>query len=307
MSNTMVSVAHEKSVLPADPDSPSKNTRALVAVALLSAAVLWSYWPTLADMAERWHDDPQYSHGFLVPLFSAYLLWSRRGFLSVRTGGSWYGVAIVLAGLALRGLGTLAFVGWLEAISLLVCLAGVVVTLFGWVGLRWAAPAILFLAFMAPLPFAVQTSMSGTLQRVATKASTYLLVTAGVPAVSEGNVIVLSNDTRVGVVEACSGLGMLMTFCALSVAVALILRSEPVWARVLVVLSAIPVAVAVNVLRITVTGFLYDQSQDDWARWVFHDVAGWLMMPVAVLMFFALLWLTHRIVVPVRPSGVAVA
>jgi exosortase len=254
-------------------------------------------------MAERWRTDPQYSHGFLVPLFSAYLLWSRRGHLSKPLRGTWIGVAITLVGLALRAVGTITFVGWFEAISLLVCLAGVVVTLLGWTGLRWAAPAILFLGFMAPLPYALQTSMSASLQRVATKASTYLLVTAGVPAVSDGNVIVLSNDTRVGVVEACSGLGMLVTFCALSVAVVLLLRSEPIWAKVIVVLSTVPVAVAVNVIRITVTGFLYDQSQDEWARWVFHDVAGWLMMPLAVLMFFGLLWLTHRIVVPARTAA----
>ncbi|HET6575591.1 MAG TPA: exosortase/archaeosortase family protein [Fimbriiglobus sp.] len=270
--------------------------------ALLSGVVLWSYWPTLADMAERWRTDPQYSHGFLVPLFSAYLLWSRRGRMSGQLRGNWAGVGITVAGLALRALGAIAFVGWFEAVSLLVCLAGVVVTLTGWTGLRWSAPAILFLAFMAPLPYAVQTSMSASLQRIATKSSTYLLVTAGVPAVSDGNVIVLSNDTRVGVVEACSGLGMLVTFCALSVAVVLLLRSEPVWAKVVVVLSTVPVAVAVNVVRITVTGFLYDQSHDEWARWVFHDVAGWLMMPLAVLMFFSLLWLTHRIVVPTRPA-----
>lgn len=253
-------------------------------------------------MVERWRSDPQYSHGFLVPLFSAYLLWSRRGLLKGTLRGSWVGVAITVGGLALRAFGAIAFVGWFEAISLLVCLAGVVVTLTGWTGLRWAALAILFLAFMAPLPYSVQTTMSASLQRIATRASTYLLVTAGVPVVSDGNVLVLSNDTRVGVVEACSGLGMLVTFCALSVAVVMLLRKEPLWAKIVVVLSTVPVAVAVNVIRITVTGFLYDQSQDDWARWVFHDVAGWLMMPLAVLMFFSLLWLMHRIVVPTRAA-----
>lgn len=272
-----------------------------MAAAALAGAVAWAYWPTLTDMVHRWNSDPQYSHGFLVPLFSTYVLWTRRGRLMGPIQGSWSGLAIVAAGILLRGVGVVAFVGWFEALSLLVCLAGVVVTLSGWAGLRWAGPAVAFLAFMVPLPYAIQTAMSGSLQRVATRVSTYLLVASGVPAVADGNVILLSNDTRLGVVEACSGLGMLVTFFALSAAVAMVLKSEPLWARIGVVLSAIPVAVAVNVARITATGLLYDASQDEWARWVFHDVAGWLMMPAAVALFFALLWLAHRIVVPVRP------
>ncbi|HVK18942.1 MAG TPA: exosortase/archaeosortase family protein [Fimbriiglobus sp.] len=271
----------------------------VVLTAVLLGAVVWSFWPSLMDMASRWRTDPQYSHGFIVPLFSGYLLWSRRSLLAAGSNnGRWYGVAILALGLVLRTAGVLFFVNWFEAIALPVCLAGVTVAVAGWTGLRWAYPAILFLGFMIPLPFAIQTAMSAGLQRIATQASTYLLVTAGVPAVAEGNVILLSNDVRIGVVEACSGLGMLVTFFALSTGVALVLHREPVWGRVLVVLSTIPVAIAVNVVRITATGFLYSRSQDEWARWVFHDVAGWLMMPVGVAMFFALLWATHRIIVP---------
>lgn len=278
----------------------------LVSAGVLTAAVVWAYWPTLAEMAHRWDSDPQYSHGFLVPAFSAYLLWSRRSHLAGPVRGSWYGLAVIAVGILLRGVGVIAFVGWFEALSFLVCLAGMVVTLAGRKGLRWAWPAVAYLGFMVPLPYAIQTTMSGSLQRVATRASTYLLVASGVPAVADGNVILLSNDARLGVVEACSGLGMLVTFFALAAAVAVLLRSEPLWARVGVVLSAVPVAVAVNVIRITATGLLYDASQDEWARWVFHDVAGWLMMPVAAAFFFLLLWLAHRIVPPARPqSGIA--
>ncbi len=273
---------------------------------LLVGAAVWAYWPTLADMVSRWESDPQYSHGFLVPGFSAYLLWARRAYLAGPIRGSWWGLGIIGAAILMRGVGVIAFVGWFEALSMLVCLAGVIVALAGWAGLRWAWPAVAFLAFMVPLPYAIQTVMSGSLQRIATRTSTYLLVASGVPAVADGNVILLSNDTRLGVVEACSGLGMLVTFFALSFAVAIVLKSEPLWARGGVVLSAIPVAVAVNVIRITATGLLYDASHDEWARWVFHDVAGWLMMPVAVAMFFALLWLSHRIIAPVRSQpGIA--
>lgn len=299
----MATVAHKK---PFEGTTRRWPYAQLVSAGVLTAAVVWAYWPTLAEMAHRWDSDPQYSHGFLVPAFSAYLLWSRRSHLAGPVRGSWYGLAVIAVGILLRGVGVIAFVGWFEALSFLVCLAGIVVTLAGRTGLRWAWPAVAYLGFMVPLPYAIQTTMSGSLQRVATRASTYLLVASGVPAVADGNVILLSNDARLGVVEACSGLGMLVTFFALAAAVAVLLRSEPLWARVGVVLSAVPVAVAVNVIRITATGLLYDASQDEWARWVFHDVAGWLMMPVAAVFFFLLLWLAHRIVPPARPqSGIA--
>jgi exosortase len=278
---------------------PFSNGPLAWAVVLFAASV-WSYWPSLTDMASRWLADPQYSHGFLVPLFSAYLLWSRRSVLaSGPATGRWLGIGLVGIALILRAAGVLLFFGWLEAVSILPGLAGCVTVLAGRKGLRWAYPAILFLLFMIPLPYAVQTAMSWSLQRAATDASTYLLVTLGVPAVAEGNVILLGNDTRLAVVAACSGLGMVVSFLALSTGLALMLTSEPVWARAAVVLSTVPVAVGVNTLRITASGLLYDQSQDEWARWVFHDVAGWLMMPVGLTLFFGLLWVARHTIVPV--------
>src|SRR5947209_2831221 len=108
----MSSVAPGKSEPATRPGPPPEAVRVVVVASLLLGVIVWSYWPTLAEMAERWRTDPQYSHGFLVPLFSAYLLWSRRGLLTGPQRGSWAGLAIVLGGLALRALGAVAFVGW---------------------------------------------------------------------------------------------------------------------------------------------------------------------------------------------------
>lgn len=289
--------------LPVSRSTPPSSHRvvdpATVVVALaVAAAAAWAYWPTLTDMADRWQSDPQYSHGFLVPLFSTYLLWVRRHKLAGPARGRWFGVALVAVASAVRVAAGAAFVNWFDAGSLLIALAGVAVAARGWVGLRWAWPAILFLGFMAPLPYAAHTALSGSLQRTATKASTYLLVATGVPAVAEGNRILLSNDTPVQVADACSGLGMMMTCAAMGAALAIVLRSDRWWVRAAVALAAVPVAVAVNILRITATGLLYDRSADEWARWVFHDVAGWLMMPAAAALFLMVLWTARRVVVP---------
>jgi exosortase len=139
--------------------------------------------------------------------------------------------------------------------------------------------------------------LGGTLQRVATIASTYALQTLGVPAVSEGNVVLLS-ETRLGIVEACSGLSMLVTFFALAAAVAILATRN--WIEAIVVFcSAIPIAVVANVARITVTGALYEANQNELARVIFHDVAGWLMMPLGLGLLLVELHILGRAVVPV--------
>jgi len=257
------------------------------------SVVLWAYWATLVEVVERWATDPQYSHGFLVPLFSIYLLWSRREHLQQSDlRARWWGLGLVASGFLLRLASHFLYQPWLDTGSLLVCLAGVAATAGGRRALIWAGPSILFLAFMMPLPYRFQTMLGGTLQRIATATSAYVLQTLGVPAVTEGNVILLTN-TRLGVVEACNGLSMLYTFFALATAVA-ILSQRSLPEKVAVFFSAIPISILANVVRITVTGLLCEASQDQLAQTVFHDLAGWLMMPLALGMLMVELFVLGR-------------
>lgn len=287
--------------LPALNDSKPDSRYRLASGILLGTAIVWSYWTTLGDMADRWSEDTQYSHGYLVPLFSLYLLYSRRSMLG---GGEGRGRArglglLVLAGL-MRLAGSYFYFVWADATSFILCLLGAFMLVGGTKYLRWAWPAILFLGFMVPLPYRVQTALSLQLQNLAAKSSVYLLQTCGVPSIAEGNLVSLS-EVQLNVVEACNGLGMLMTFFAISTAMAILLSDQPLGIRIFIVLSAIPVAVISNVLRIAVTGFLYQHSQGDLARVVFHDLAGWLMMPLAVGLIFLQLSILNRLFVPVGP------
>jgi exosortase len=174
---------------------------------------------------------------------------------------------------------------WLDALSLLPTLIGICLLAGGWRLLGWAWPAAAFLCFMLPLPFQIEIALAHPLQRVATVASTYSLQTLGLPAVADGNIILI-DDLRIGVLEACSGLGMLVTFFALSTAFAFMVR-RPLVDRLILFASAIPIGVLVNVMRITVTGLLHKTAGSAIANVVFHDLAGWLMMPLAM----CLLWL----------------
>jgi exosortase len=267
----------------------------------LLGVLTWVYWPSLVQMVQRWSEDPQYTHGYVVPLFAVIVLWFRRDLFPVdRIRTSWLGVLLLLAAALCRLAGSVYSFEWLDAGSLLPALAGVVLLVMGPAVTRWAWPVAAFLMFVLPWPWQFDQLLTYPLRHVATICSTYLLQTLGLPAVARGNIIVI-NQLEVGVVEACSGLGMLMTFFALSTAVALIVR-RPRVDRVIVFLSAVPIGVLMNVLRITVTVYLFEAASADLARLVFHDIAGWVMMPLALIVLWLELLFLGRLRQPIEQA-----
>src|SRR6516164_5265374 len=161
--------------------------------AVLVAATLWSYRAILGQLVQRWSVDPEYSHGYLVPLFSLGILWLRRPLISgAALQPSWGALGLFALGGALYVAGTYFYFTWLEQISLLAILAAVCVAVGGWRALSWAWPAIVFLLFMIPLPGRAEGVLANPLQRIATIASTNSLQTLGLFAQAEGNVILLS-------------------------------------------------------------------------------------------------------------------
>jgi exosortase len=275
-------------------DARSVTRTALTALPLLAVALVWSYWTVLTEMANKWEHDPQYSHGWLVPVFALALLWLRREMLDPRElRPTWWGLLPLAAGVAVRLSAAHFYIGWLDPLSMIPCIAGIVLLLGGPHALRWSWPAVAFLFFMIPLPYSLETAMQGPLRQFGTVVGTYIMPTAGLPAIAEGNVI-LVNDVAIGVVEACSGLRMLMIFFALSSAVAL-LCERPAWQRCVIVFSAVPIALIANITRITVTGGLYAVGYSKLAELVFHDLAGWLMMPLGLGLLWVELWYLSRL------------
>ena len=273
----------------------------LVGWIMLGLAVAVAYANCLAVLAVRWWDDPDYLHGFLVPVFAGYLLWHRREMLAgVQPKGSWWGLALLGLSAAMRWIGAYGFYDLLDPASLVPGLAGVALFLGGWQVLRWAGPSIAMLVFMVPLPGFLATLLAHPLQRVATTASTYLIQTIGVPAVADGNIISLG-DSQIGVAEACNGLRNMMLFIAVCTAVALTLK-RPWLEKIIIVLSAAPIAVIANLIRITVAAILHSLSHHDLANTTFHDLAGWFMMPLAVVLLWMELAILRRIFVVVPES-----
>jgi exosortase len=230
---------------------------------------------------------PDYSHGFLVPAFAGYLAWHWRAWAPARL--RWpdpWGLAFVAGGVVLFAAADKLNVAreWLQGLSLVVNLCGVALLLGGWAALRWLAPPLAFLLFMFPLPFRVEHALGWQLQKVAAIASEFVLQTIGYPTYRTG-VVLHVRDQVLEVEKACSGLSMLLTFAALATGMALLVR-RPWPDRLLILLSAVPVAVLANVVRIALTGVLYNEAGKELGDRVFHDLAGWMMMPVAL----AVLW-----------------
>ncbi len=297
------------------PPSAGVLTPRLAALVIgLGLLLIWAYLPSFRRLVRVWWSDPQYSHGFLVPLFAAALCWYRRDRVRwelVRP--SWLGVPVLLAGLVLRLFGSYFYMEWFEHLSLLPVVLGLLLAVGGWELCKAWWPGVLFLIFMIPFPYRFEVALSDPLQKIATRASTYVLQTLGEPAVAEGNTI-LVNDTRLEVVQACNGLRMAVSFVALAVAVVMVVQ-RPIWERLLILASALPIALVSNIVRISVTGLLSNHVDAEVAQVFFHDIAGWLMMPFALGLLWGELALINWILVEeevpervrVRPSAAGAA
>ena len=270
--------------------------RAWLACALgLAACLLWSYWPTLADLRGFWRRNDDYSAGQLVPLVALYFVWRQRAYLwSQPAQPSPWGFGLL--GLAeLLRLGAVYYgFGSLERLALVVSVAGVVLLAAGWRVFRRLRWVLAFLVLMLPLPARVHEAIALPLQHLATNLAAVTLELLGFFVVREGHVLRLDAQTTVGVTEACSGLRMLTAFVFVSAVLAFLIH-RPAWQKALLVASSIPIAVLCNTVRSAVTAvFVYYAHNPDLSE-TFHDLAGLAMMPLAILLsvlllkFFALL------------------
>ncbi|MFZ0287239.1 MAG: exosortase, partial [Terriglobales bacterium] len=215
----------------------------------------WLYAPILARLVEQWWHDPDFSHGFLVPLFSLFVLWKDRArVVRVRPAPSSWGLLIVSFGLFLLIAGVLGAELFLSRISLLFLLAGVIIFFRGWRLFRTLLFPWAFLFLMIPIPAIIFNQITFPLQLLASKLAAAALRLLGVPVLREGNIINLP-ALPLEVAEACSGIRSLLSLVTLSIVYGYLLEPR-IWIRVLLALASIPIAVAANSLRIVGTGLL---------------------------------------------------
>lgn len=287
---------------------PSQRAPILILAGLVLLLSL-AYSDMLALISAAWSDG-LYSHGWIVPLFALALLWMRwQPFGPVPVHERWVGVLLVVVGLSVRLWAAEYGVHPIDQLSFLPCIFGVFMMVGGFHIIRWAWPALGFLVFMFPLPNMVERTVLGGLQKLASICSAFVLQTLGMAAFRQGNLISIPGTTPLNIAEACSGLRMGTIFGAMAVFMVFIIE-RPWWDKFVILLSAIPIALLVNVIRITVIGLLYWMvgPEAHIAHKLGHDWAGLFMMPLALGFLWLELQILERLTVPVdsvqvRPVG----
>ena len=286
------------------PLSASAERDAWIVYGVLVAALTWGYGNMLIYTSTFW-DNPLYSHGWIIPLFCAFLFWQRRRPLTeVSTGQRWLGLGIVVVCLLVRLYASYYDMNPLDRLTYVGAILGVTQLVGGWSMLRWAGPPLAFMVFMFPLPAVLENSVLWGLQRLAAISSTFTLQLLGIPALREGSKIAI-DQLDLDVADACSGLRMGTIFGAMSVALAMMIN-RPWWDRLAILVSAIPVALFTNVIRITVTALLYMAFPDSEAIHLYvHNWAGFAMMPVAMGILWLELQILSKITVPIDSEDYA--
>jgi exosortase len=267
-------------------------------VLLVGVLLAVLYHGAAVKLVTDWYELPDFSHGFLIPFFAAYLLWDKRRELqSTAIAPSWAGVWLVVLGLFVLLLGTFGADLFLQRTSFVLLVAGLVWTLLGRAMLGQVKFVLFVLLLAIPLPTILFNQITFPLQILASKFASALLPLAGVPVLREGNVIQLPT-MQLEVAEACSGIRSLMSLFTVAVVYGYFLERKS-WRRVVLALASVPIAVAANGARIFGTGLLVQYWDPQKAMGFFHEFSGWLMFMVSL----ACLYLVHTAMRVWIPQG----
>jgi len=284
----------------------------------ISATLVFVYGVVLSKLGHDWWTDENYSHGLLIPFIIGYIVWTQRDHFTRAKArpGTALGFGLVLLALLMLFAGTAGAELFMQRISLVVMLAGLVIFFWGYrlLKLMLVPLGLLFLAI--PIPAIIFNKVAFPLQIFASRCAVWSMNLWGIPVLRQGNVIELlprgARQTRkLEVVEACSGIRSLMTLLTLAVVFAYFtyptppdgdndkgnfswLKSYGWWRSVIIVLSAVPIAILTNALRVSGTGVLSHYYGTEIADGFFHSFSGWVIYIVAFLMLFAVAWLTDR-------------
>ena len=261
---------------------------------VIAGLVAALYGPLLAQMVVQWWQDPDYGHGFVVPLFVGYVVYQRRHELrQVPLEPSNLGFLVMLGAIVLFLAGTLGAELFVSRSSLLLLFGGMILFFAGWKMLRAVAFPLVFLVLMIPLPALIYNQVTFPLQLLASRLASNSLELFGVPVLREGNVLVLPNYS-LEVVEACSGIRSLMSLVALAVAYGYFVEKR-LWARITLVVLMVPIAVASNALRVVGAGVVTYFWGPQYAEGFFHFFQGWLIFVSAVACMLFVHWLLSHV------------
>ncbi len=271
----------------------TRGQQLIVALIAAGAAVGFLFADALRELELLWRHREEYSHGYLVPVVSLFLIWHQR-YEIAQTGlrGSWLGWWVLLGGLTMFVMGHLGTLYVVQHYAFAVVLFGLAWSFAGTAAMRYLWFPLVFLLFMVPLPPFLYNNLSGKLQLISSELGVAIIRWLGISVFLEGNVIDLGTY-KLQVVEACNGLRYLFPLTSFGFLAAYLFRA-PLWQRAIVFLSTIPITVLMNSFRIGITGVLVDRFGIGVAEGFLHDFEGWVIFMACTLILLTQIWFFAR-------------
>lgn len=256
-----------------------------IKIGTLFVLVILLFAPVFAKLIDTWSTQEDYSHGFFVLPISLYMVWQKREKLhSLALRPVWKGFPVFLLGILTYWVSFLTKFHTLTHLSMILILFGVLLFLMGWELTRELSVPVLFLLFMFPIPSSYYILITNPLKLMITKISTQMLHFIGVPVFREGNLLFLPS-TQLEVAEACSGIRSLYSYLMLSCLFAFITPKR--LAKMILILSTFPLAILVNIFRVTGTGILANSYGPNVAQGFFHQFTGFILFILGFIVLFS--------------------
>lgn len=293
------------------PDSETSwldlGVSAYVKIAVIAALIWWFYQDEVNGIVNKWIRDPSWSHGFLIPLFSLYFLnQNKEELLAIQSPRpSWFvglpALVFFLFILYPFNVVALKFM-YGNPLIMIATIGAAVLFMGGWKVLKYTWLPVAYLFFAVPLPGGIYFRLTNPMRAWAAQVAGLVLnLVPGVEASVQGVVIDVTHngvpiESALNVADACSGMRLLMAFVALGVAMAY-LHWRPIWQRLVLLASTIPIAIFCNFVRVTITGLIYVLGDPQYAKGIYHDMLGMLMLPLAFCLYGGLAWLMNNLLV----------
>ncbi|MHC4264455.1 MAG: exosortase/archaeosortase family protein [Planctomycetota bacterium] len=273
-----------------------------VKIIAIGCLLFFLFHQEVSNIIRRWQTDPSWSHGFLIPIFSLFFLnQHKKEILNIETKPNYLGLFFLICALVFYVFNAVQFQrGYFRPITLIASLGAIVLFLGGWKIVQYSWLPICYLIFAVPLPDRLYRQLTIPMRQwAAVVASLLLNLVKDLEATANGVVIDVVYkgqplEPSLDVAEACSGMRLLMAFLALGVAMAY-LHYRPAWQRVILLVMTVPIAILCNIVRVTITGFIYVLIDPKYAQGIYHDFLGFGMLPLAFVLYGALAWFLSSI------------
>ncbi len=263
----------------------SIQKQTLIQIILITAVFLAVYQKAIRMLVSDWSADPNFSHGFLIPLVALYMVWHKKNELAlIPPKPALSGVGVIVLGMLVHLAGNLGSELFLMRFSMIITLSGILLYLLGFGMFKALLVPVAYLIMMIPIPAILWNQVAFPLQLFAAKLSAAAIQMINIPVFREGNILHLAN-TSLEVVDACSGIRSLTSLLALTGAFAFLAPLSPVKKWILF-FSAIPIAVAVNVIRLTITAAMAAWIGPETAHGFLHDMSGLIIFGAALILVY---------------------